>query len=190
MARRVKDESLETPPPGLVKMLGVAGGGAPRPYATNDFGETYRPEFASVIVPAVAAEARLAVVRENLPKGWVAWRGTNRWSGVRPEGPLEPVELVIGRGNNDEDIIRNAGCEAGYDGIGVDKQAVRIAALAKTYDLDLRGASANQVWFQVNGEVSAKLPSALARLCPDVSVEQHRKSLTLLAASCTWRARP
>jgi hypothetical protein len=86
-----------------------------RAFSTRDFGRAPFAGARSVLVPEGGAEALVRAVRAQLPPGYVAFVGTSRSLADRP---AEGVEVVVGPGKSQFDILRIAASDA----VNYDKQ--------------------------------------------------------------------
>ncbi len=167
----------------------LAGYGKVREFSTRDFGREPFPDCVSVVIPGGgsmvqdAAVSALAKVRKALPPGTVAWLGTTRWLGK--EKNEDKVELAIGPGKDQFDILRNAQSDAcNYDMMTEDLVA-KLTRYDKAYGIDILHAETDTIEFDVTGEVADwdAFAQDLYKFCPDIvdqgigSVEGLREAL-------------
>jgi hypothetical protein len=151
-----------------------------RAFSTRDFGRDRFAGARSVLVPEDAAERLLRAVRAQLPPGYVAFVGTSR---SLAEPPAEGVEVVVGPGKSQFDILRIAASDAvNYDMETEDLIKV-LQKWDQLYGIDIVAAETDTIQLTLN-----RLPPdvlALAKevyeFCPDI-VDQGIGSVSALAS--------
>ncbi len=136
-----------------------------RPYSTFEFGEVRDPRCVSVMVPPARAARLVDELRGRLGKGWVVFVGT-RGAADRPSAP---VEVVIGPGGTQHDIVRLART-ATSGGMGTEAIAKQLARFDQLYRIDIRSADSSSVDFKVKRKLKDPLVFAkqVAIFCPSV----------------------
>ncbi len=154
--------------------------GSVQPVSHCDFGREENADCVSVLVdveegepPSVGPYAVdvLHEVRAALPANTVAWLGTTRWLGERRhEGQ---VELCVGPGKDQLDILRHARSDAVNYGLETEAVVARLKQLDEQYGIDIFQAETDTVQLELEGEVDDwhALAQQLYELCPD-SVDQ------------------
>jgi len=180
-----------TVPSGVRQMLESVAGTKSRAYSTFEFGREQDQCCASVIVSREEAEDLVRALRQKLQPGWVTFMGTSRWLGKEQHGG---VEVVVGPGTNQFDILRIARSNAAnYD--------MNTAALAKkllTYDqqfgIDIFHAETDTIEFALKrmpGDMQA-FAEDLYEFCPDIvdqgveSVDALRKGIAEVRTVYLW----
>ncbi len=153
--------------PGLIKYLSRAAGAPTRAYFTFDFGRAKDTQGASVVVPAEGAEAILAKVRRQLPHGWVAFLGTDRWLG---EERHDGLEVVLGPGKDQFDILRLARADAANYDMGTEALVKKLQSFDQAFGIDIIKASTDTIEFKLKRPPSdtSKLAKDIEQFCPDV----------------------
>jgi hypothetical protein len=196
-------------------LLASLSGLAVQDYCHCDFGRQRNPDCISVIVeekksanpfqavvglvdgifgnPRARKKALelMAELRRQLPAGLVAFVGTTRWLGdFKPDG----VELVVGAGKSQMDIVRHARTDACNYDLSTEDLIERLSKYHASMGIDIIQAETDTIDFKI-----LKLPSDLKALsedlyefCPDL-VEQGCGSLDALAGQikkegsvCLW----
>jgi Domain of unknown function (DUF4253) len=159
----------------LTKVTGKAF----RPYSTRDFG---REEFSgarSVLVDESQAEQLLQKIRNRLGPGLVAFVGTcNSHAKPKPKG----VELVIGCGSSQFDILRIAASDAVNFGKDTEDLIKQIQTWDTAYGINIFQAETDTIRLTLT-----KIPDELKKFaeevyefCPDI-VDQGVGSVDKLA---------
>jgi hypothetical protein len=130
-------------------------------------------------------------LRKQLPTGLVVFIGTTRWLGdFKPHG----VELVVGPGQSQLDIIRHARSDACNYDLTTEDLVAKLAQYDKQIGIDITHAETDTIHFEL-----LKLPDDLQsfagdlyEFCPDL-VDQGCGSLDALAEQikqqrrvCLW----
>jgi len=187
--RELAKRDVSRPPAALEDLLAGQTGAAVRPFAHFDFGRDHDPRSISVVVPEGKVEEHLTAIRDDLPRGWVSWRGTPRWLGYPPPLPEDqsPVELAIGPGVTPSDMLLNTRVDAINFGHDTEAIVPMIVAVAEEHGLDIRGASTDTVWFTLDAKtLKRELAEDLAELCPDIPVDEHLNQIDEGTAYCWW----
>jgi hypothetical protein len=150
-----------------------------RTFSTRDFGRDQFPEARSVLVDDAQAEALLEKVRGRLGPGLVAFIGTRTsHAKPRPKG----VELVVGQGTSQFDILRIAASDAVNFDLDTEDLVRKIQAWDAAYGVDIFQAETDTIQFRLK-----KLPDDLKKFaaevyefCPDI-VDQGVGSVEDLA---------
>lgn len=150
-----------------------------RSYSTRDFGREEFPEARSVLVAESQAEPWLGKIRQCLGPGLVAFIGTRTsHAKPRPKG----VELVVGRGTSQFDILRIAASDAVNYGKETEALVKQIQAWDTACGVDIFQAETDTIQFRLK-----KLPADLDQFaeevyefCPDI-VDQGVGSVDKLA---------
>jgi hypothetical protein len=171
----------------LTKMTGKSL----RLYSTRDFGREEFPEARSVLVNETEAEQLLGKIRGHLGSGLVAFIGT-RTSHAKPKP--KGVELVIGCGSSQFDILRIAASDAVNFGKQTEDLIQQIQAWDKVYGVDIFQAETDTIQFRL-----IKIPADLKKFaeevyefCPDIvdqgvgSVDQLAKGIGATGKLLLW----
>jgi hypothetical protein len=162
----------------VVRNLAQISGKSVRPYSTRDFGREQFAGARSVIVSASEAEATLQKIRKVLPPGFVAFVGTtNSLARQKPEG----VELVVGEGGNQFEILRIAASDAVNYSKTTEDIIAKLQQWDTAYGIDIWQAETDTIQLRFK-----KVPTDLGRFakevyefCPDI-VEQGTGSVGAL----------
>lgn len=93
-----------------VILLEKLSGQPSRGYSTFDFGRMKDKQCLSVVVPEDTARPLVFSLRKQLPSGLVTFVGTSQWLG--DERHDDKVEIVVGKGESQFDILRLARTDA------------------------------------------------------------------------------
>lgn len=150
-----------------------------RPFSTRDFGRDRYSGARSVLVPAERAEALLTKIRTGLAPGLVAFIGTeNSLADDAPEG----VELVIGPGSTQFDILRVAASDAVNYGKQTEDLIKVLQRWHEAYGIDIFQASTDTIQLRLQRlppDVD-KFAAEVYEFCPDI-VDQGVGSVAKLA---------
>lgn len=167
----------------------LAKHGKVRQFSTRDFGREEHDACVSVVIGGGdimvknSAVKVLREVRASLPKDTVAWLGTTRWLGdEKNEGK---VELAIGPGKGQLEILRHAQSDAINYGLETEDLVKKLGAYDEKYGIDIVHAETDTIEFDVTGEVDdwGAFAKDLYEFCPDIvdqgvgSVEALREAL-------------
>lgn len=177
---------LQPVPQAAKDYLAAKTGAEAREYSTFDFGRAREPGATSVVMPEREARIALDEVRAGIiGSGWVAFIGTTRWLGDEQH---EGVELVLGPGTDQFDILRIARTDAVNYDMGTESLIRRFEAWHEAVGIDIVEASTDTVDVKL-----AKLPSDLGAFakevyafCPD-TVDQGFGTLAALQADIKER---
>ena len=151
----------------------------PRPFSTFEFGREQDRTNVSVVVPARKAGALLAMLRQHLDIGLVAFLGTTQWYGEeRPDG----VEVVVAPGRSPMDILRAARTAAPNYNIETEAIVARLTDFDQRYGIRIDRAETDTVQFSLN-TVPTDVPAFAAEIyefCPDI-VDQGVGTVEALA---------
>lgn len=163
-----------------------------RGYSTFDFGREEDPEARSVVVPREEAEALVRALRRELPAGYVAFIGTTNWLGE--ERHPEAVEVVVGLGQSQFDILRIARSDAVNHGMETEEIVTRLQQYDRDVGISLIQAETDTVVFDLLREPADW--SAFARelydFCPDIveqgagTVEELEEAIRELRQVLLW----
>jgi hypothetical protein len=150
-----------------------------RAFSTRDFGREEFSEARSVLVKEPQAESLLGKIRNHLGPGLVAFIGTRtNHAKLRPKG----LELVIGCGTSQFDILRIAASDAVNFNKGTEDLIKQLQAWDSAHGIDLFQAETDTVQFRL-----LRIPSDLKKFaedvyefCPDI-VDQGVGSVDQLA---------
>lgn len=164
-----------------VELLRTIGDGDVRRYCCYDFGRLRDDAAVSVIVPEARARELLPTVRSQLGPGFVTYIGTTRWLGDdRPDG----VEVVIGPGNSQFDILRLARSDAINYGMESEDLIQKLQEYHEQVGIDIIHAETDTIEVRLLREPEDI--SAFARdvyeFCPDI-VDQGVGSVSALEES-------
>lgn len=190
------DASFETP--SVINSLDEAGSfiakvtGKPlRPYSTRDFGRDEFSEARSVLIDDSDGERFLGKIRKHLGPQLVAFIGTRTsHAKPRPKG----VELVVGHGASQFDILRIAASDAVNFDKGTEDLVKQIQAWDTAYGVDIFQAETDTIQLRLT-----KIPADLKRFaeevyefCPDIvdqgvgSVDQLAKDIGATGKLLLW----
>lgn len=154
------------PPAELVEFVRKLAGKRPRLFSTYDFGRAKYGGAVSIIDKGDARDL-VSKLRSRLPAGWVAYVGTTRWLGKeRPDG----VEVVVGPGSTQLDVLRLARSDAVNYGMGTEDLVDKLSAWDRAYGIDISHAETDTVVVELT-----RMPKDLGAFakevygfCPDV----------------------
>jgi|JI10StandDraft_1071094.scaffolds.fasta_scaffold08458_6 hypothetical protein len=177
-------------PPAVMALLADVAAAPVRPFATFDFGRAHDPAAASAIVRADAdVAAMLGRLRRELPTGWLAFLGTDRFLGDASPPP-DSVELVVARGVAPFDTLRIARTDATNYDMQTEALIHALTAWDQAWGIDIEHATTDTIELSLR-----RMPpdlDAFARevyaLCPDV-VDQGTGTVAALAAEIGARGR-
>ena len=150
-----------------------------RPFSTRDFGREEYSEARSVLVDDSRAEPLLGIVRNSLGPGLVAFIGTRTsHAKPRPKG----VDLVVGNGASQFDILRIAASDAVNFGKETEDLVKQIQAWDVAYGVDIFQAETDTIQLRLK-KIPAdmqKFAEEVYEFCPDI-VDQGVGSVDQLA---------
>ena len=167
----------------------LAKHGAVRPFSRCDFGREDNADCVSVVIPNYAeimvGEEAIAVlrrVRRALPENTVAWLGTTRWLGADRDDNEGKVELAVGPGEDQFDILRHARSDACNYGMQTEDLVQRLREYDARYGIDIVHAETDTIELDLVRAVDdwGALAERLYELCPDI-VDQGVGSVEALA---------
>jgi hypothetical protein len=128
--------------PELAAILKRVSGQKVRPYSTFDFGRAKDLSCCSVVVPKDRAEPLVYELRRNLLPGFVAFLGTTRWLGEKKH---DGVEVVVGNGNSQFDILRLARSDARNGGMDTEDIIRKLEVWHDTCGIDIFQAETDTI---------------------------------------------
>ncbi|SDC87016.1 protein of unknown function [Melghirimyces thermohalophilus] len=152
-------------------------------YSTYDFGRQKDENNLSVIIDDEEEARNLVLnIRPELSEGLVTFVGTTKWYGdERHSG----VELVIGEGDSQFDILRLARTDALNYGMETEDLIQRLKEIQEQHQIQIQifQAESDTLWFDLNGHIGdlSGLCEDLYDFCPDV-VDQNLGSMEDLEA--------
>lgn len=151
-----------------------------RPFATVDFGRERQAGCVSALIADGDGERLLRATRSALPPGLVAFLGTRSGAAGPPEDRI--VELVVGPGESQLDILRLAQTSAPNYDRSTDDLIARLAAIDARYGITLLRAESDTVTFELRTQPDdvRAFADEIYALCPDV-VDQGVGSVAELA---------
>ena len=143
-------------------------GQTPRDYMTFDFGRERDDSAVSVVVAEAQALELVEQIRAELPDGLLAFAGTNRWLG--DEVHDGKVEVVIGEGLNQYDILRLARSDAVNYGMMTEDLIAWFTARENEIEIDIWQASTDMIQaFVLSGPRDMNsFVADLYAFCPDI----------------------
>jgi hypothetical protein len=184
-----------TVPDAIAKILGDESQAPVRAGCTHDFGRGETAACVSVVVPGKpegAARALVARVRKKLPPGWVAFVGTSRWLGAEKHDGA--VEVVVGPGRDQLDILRLAQSDAINYGMATEALVKKLRAYDASIGIDIWHAETDTIELDL-----ARLPpdlhafaKDLYAFCPDIvdqgigTVEELETAIAETKAVFLW----
>jgi uncharacterized protein DUF4253 len=165
--------------PALLKRL---SGQNARPYSTFEFGRAKDSSCLSVVVPEDQARPLVFDIRKQLPSGLLAFVGTTRWLGDEKH---EGVEVVVGRGGSQFDILRLARSDACNYDMDTEDIIRRLRAWHESCGIDIFHAETDTIelsLLKLPGDVRA-FARDVYEFCPDIvdqgvgSVEALEKAI-------------
>lgn len=169
----------------------LRGVGEVRPFSTYDFGRARDERCRSVIVPGRKAEAAVRRLREALEPGYVAFVGTSRWLG--DEGH-QGVEVVVGPGTSQFDILRLARSDALNHDMGTDELVEKLRRYDEEFGIEIARAETDTVVFDLvrTPRDLAAFARDLYEFCPDIvdqgvgSVEALEETVDVTGRVYLW----
>lgn len=163
-----------------------------RPYSTYDFGREKDENCLSVVVPAKEAGPRVVQLREALEPGLLAFAGTYQWYG--DERHEDGVEVVVGAGDSQFDILRLARTDAANCDMDTEDLIEKLRDYDEDFGIDIRSATTDTAVFGLVGVPSdyAAFAQDLYEFCPDIvdqgigSVEELGKAINLYREVYLW----
>jgi hypothetical protein len=131
-----------------------------RPYSTRDFGREQFSGARSVLVSLPRAEALLVNIRSRLGSGLVAFIGTQR-SLTKPKA--RGVELVVGPGANQFDILRIAASDAVNFDMETEDLIAKIQSWDASFGVDIFQAETDTIQLKLKS-----IPTQLDAFAQDV----------------------
>lgn len=121
----------------------------------------------------------LSLIRSELPKGYVAFMGTTNWLGPDINSG---IEIVVGPGNNQFDIVRLARTDACNYDLSTEDIIRRLQQYDNEFGIDIFHAETDLVEFDLRTAPRdpAKLAADLYDFCPDL-IDQGMGDLEDLA---------
>lgn len=153
--------------PQVTALVERLSGQTPRPYSTFEFGREKDSSCLSVVVPEDRARPLVFAIRGQLPSGFLAFIGTTRWLGDEKH---EGVEVVVGKGDSQFDILRLARSDACNYGMDAEDIIRKLRAWDESCGIDIFHAETDTI------ELSLLTPPADVRafaedvyeFCPDI----------------------
>jgi len=180
------EKNPDTEAPAIIDTLDGAGSflaavtGKPmRCFSTRDFGRDEFTEARSVLVQASQAEPMLGKIRSRLGPGLVAFIGTQTsHARPRPSG----VELLVGRGASQFDILRIAASDAVNYGKETEDLVKQLQVWDSAYGVDIFQAETDTIQFRLKIIPAdlKKFADEVYEFCPDI-VDQGVESVDQLA---------
>jgi hypothetical protein len=175
-------ENMPPPPhrtPSATSILQKVTGKQVRRYSTYDFGRERDSSCISVIVAEAESRKYLETLRKTIPLGYVAFVGTSRWLGDEKH---EGVELVIGKGQSQFDILKLARSDAVNYDMQTDDLIRKLREYHEAYGIDIWGAETDTIQFRLLKAPPdmKKFAEDLYKFCPDI-VDQGTESVDALA---------
>lgn len=152
-----------------------------RPFSTRDFGRDEYAEAVSVLVDATVAESTAYTVRKHLGPGLVAYVGTQR-SLATPK--VKGVEVVIGHGKSQFDILRIAASDAVNYGMGTEDLIRQLQQWDAEFGIDIFQAETDTIQLKLKSKPHDPhgFAQAVYKFCPDI-VDQGTGSVDQLEAA-------
>lgn len=150
-------------------LLGRLSGRPVRGYSTFDFGREQDPACRSVVVPEPEADALVKRLRRELPAGFVAFVGTTQWLGEERHGE-EEVEVVVGPGRTQFDILRLARSDAANYDLGTEDLVTRLQQYERDVGISVSRAETDTIVFDLVREPEdwGAFARELYAFCPDI----------------------
>jgi hypothetical protein len=150
-----------------------------RAFSTRNFGREEFSEARSVLVPPPKAEAILEDVRSRLGPGLVAFIGTQN-SLAKPKA--NGVEVVVGNGTSQFDILRIAASDAVNYDKGTEDLIKQVQSWDTSFGVDIFQAETDTIQFRLKSMPSDMQAFAqeVYEFCPDI-VDQGVGSVEELA---------
>jgi hypothetical protein len=185
-----KDGGL--PRAALTRLGAGPGGRGVRPYSTYDFGRERDEGCLSVVVPEGEAGPLVSRLRRELEPGLVAFVGTNGWFGdERHDGR---VEVVVGAGDSQFDILRLARSDAANYEMDTEDLVEKLRGYDEDFGIDIRLANTDTIVFDLIGSPAdtSAFAQDIYEFCPDVvdqgvgSVEALREAIEVTGQVYLW----
>lgn len=159
-------------------LLARISGQAIRRYSTVDFGRDKVHECLSVVTPNEQARSLVYNLRSELPAGFVAFIGTTRWLGDEQH---KGVEIVVGPGRSQFDILRLAKSDACNYGMGTEDIIMRLQKWHEAIGIDIFHAETDTIELTLTGIPGnwKAFAEEVYEFCPDI-VDQGLGSLDAL----------
>lgn len=169
-------DNLEQAAAALAKLSGQSV----RPYSTRDFGREEYPAARSIIVAAQAAPVVLKKIRAMLGPHLVAFIGTER---NLADNAQKGVEIVVGIGNNQFDILRIAASDAINYGMETGDLIAHLQRWDLDFGIDIYAAQTDSVQLRLRSKPRniKAFAEEVYEFCPDI-VDQGIGSVAALAA--------
>jgi hypothetical protein len=151
-----------------------------RTFSTRDFGRDRYTGPHSVIVPEDKAEGLLWKIRGQLPRGSVAFIGTQR---SLAEPPAEGTELVVASAESQFEILRIAASDAVNYGKETEDLVRTLQRWDKLYGIDIYAAETDTIRLKLKSlpKDMAAFANEVYEFCPDI-VDQGVGDVEKLAA--------
>ena len=135
---------------------------------TFDFGRERDPRALSVVVPGTDGVDLVHRLRPAVPAGWVVFVGTDQWLG--DEQHKDSVEVVVGPGSDQFDILRLARSDAINYGMGTEDLIRKLKSYDATVGLDILEANTDTVVSQLSRHPPDPIAFAndVYAFCPDI----------------------
>ena len=152
----------------LHEIIERLSGEASRNYMTFDFGRARDNRAVSVVVTEEQAFKLVPSFREQLPAGFVAFVGTNRWLGDEDHSGM--VEVVVAEGQDQYDILRLARTDAVNHGMMTDDLIEWFKANEPEISFDILQASTDTIFGSVlrGPKNMDRFVEKLYEFCPDI----------------------
>lgn len=160
-------------------LLGSVSKAPVRQFSTRDFGREKYASARSVLVTERDAEHVLKAVRQQLPKGMIAFVGTVR---SLAEPPVNGVEMVVAPGATQFDILRVAASDAVNYGMETEDLIRELQKWDAEFGIDIWQAQTDMIQIRLKrlpADVSA-FAERVYKFCPDI-VDQGVGSVNELA---------
>lgn len=142
-------------------LLERLSGRTSRPYSTYAFGRMRDEACVSVVLPEVEARPLVLDIRKQLPMGFLAFLGTTQWLGdEKHEGK---VEVVIGKGESQFDILRLARTDACNYELDTESLIRKLQSWHNSCGIDVFHAETDTIEFTL-----ASLPTDIQAFATDV----------------------
>jgi hypothetical protein len=166
----------------VAALLEAVSGFEARPYFTYDFGQERDPSGVSIVVDAYMGKTPQEIVdrvRQKLPRGWVAFVGTN----TAPLGETyRGLEVSIGPGESQFDIIRLARTDGINHGVGTADIVAALEGFDRLYGIEITHAASDSVSFKLSTKPAdlERFARELTELCPDTLADGFEAFLSAL----------
>jgi hypothetical protein len=168
------------PPQGAVAVLEKEAGEKSRTFSTRDFGRENFKGPHSVLVSDDRAEALLWRIRSQMPRGVVAFIGTER-SLAKPRA--EGTELVVAEAKSQFDILRIAASDAVNYGKETEDLVRTLQSWDEKYGIDIYAAQTDAIRLKLKSlpKDMKSFANEVYEFCPDI-VDQGVGDVEKLAA--------